>query len=76
MQVSRWGKSLAIRIPAEVAQALDLKEGDDVTITVADERKLEISKDKRRAEMIGKLRSIKLELPEGWVFDRDEANSR
>lgn len=76
MQVSRWGNSLAIRIPAEVAEALDLKEGDDVTIAVAGDRTLEVSKDNRRAEMIEKLRSIKLELPKGWVFDRDEANSR
>ena len=76
MQVSRWGNSLAIRIPAEVAEAIDLKEGDDVTIAVAGDRTLEVSKDNRRAEMIEKLRSIKLELPKGWVFDRDEANSR
>ena len=31
MQVAKWGNSLAIRIPASVAEALDLKEGDDIT---------------------------------------------
>ena len=30
MQVSRWGNSLAIRLPASVVEALDLKEGDSI----------------------------------------------
>ena len=29
MQVGRWGNSLAIRLPAAMVEALDLKEGDD-----------------------------------------------
>lgn len=35
MQVSKWGNSLAIRLPAVVVEVLGLKEGDDVEITVA-----------------------------------------
>ena len=30
MQVTRWGNSLAIRLPAAVVEALSLKEGDDI----------------------------------------------
>ncbi|WP_143749548.1 AbrB/MazE/SpoVT family DNA-binding domain-containing protein, partial [Caballeronia arvi] len=29
MQVAKWGNSLAVRLPASVVDALDLKEGDD-----------------------------------------------
>ena len=35
MQVSKWGNSLAVRLPATVVDALGLKEGDQVEIQVA-----------------------------------------
>ena len=34
VQVSKWGNSLAIRIPAAVAEALELRPGDEVEIHV------------------------------------------
>ena len=36
MQVAKWGNSLAIRIPAAVAQALKLRAGDEIEIHVGD----------------------------------------
>ena len=38
MQVAKWGNSLAVRLPAAVVDALELKEGDDIEIHVVDER--------------------------------------
>jgi antitoxin MazE len=38
MQVAKWGNSLAVRLPAAVVEALELKEGDDIEIRVADRR--------------------------------------
>ena len=35
MQVAKWGNSLAIRLPAAVVEALELKEGDEIEIHVA-----------------------------------------
>ena len=35
MQVAKWGNSLAIRLPAAVVEALELKPGDDIEIHVA-----------------------------------------
>ena len=32
MQVSKWGNSLAIRLPASLVEALDLKPGDRIEI--------------------------------------------
>ena len=32
MQVGKWGNSLAVRLPAALVEALDLKEGDEVEI--------------------------------------------
>jgi antitoxin MazE len=77
MQVSRWGNSLAIRIPSSVVDALELKEGDDVEVVVAGDRRIEVARDDRRARAIARMRALaKIELPPGWKFDRTEANER
>jgi antitoxin MazE len=38
MRVAKWGNSLAVRLPASVIDALELKEGDEIEIHVAGER--------------------------------------
>ena len=45
MQVSKWGNSLAVRLPAEVVEALKLKEGDQIEIRIADAREFEVRRD-------------------------------
>jgi len=76
MQVSKWGNSLAVRIPAVVVDALDLKEGDEITIHVAGKREFEVSRDRRREEAIERIRKLRRPLPPGFKFDREEANAR
>ena len=41
MQVSKWGNSLAIRLPVAVVEALELRDGDDIEVTVAGAREFE-----------------------------------
>jgi len=76
MQVSKWGNSLAIRLPRAVIKALRLKEGDEIEITVAGTRRFEVSRDRRREDALKRLRKYRGVLPEGFKFDRDEANAR
>jgi antitoxin MazE len=38
MGVVKWGNSLAIRLPASVVEALEVKEGDEVKVHVVAER--------------------------------------
>jgi antitoxin MazE len=76
MQVAKWGNSLAVRIPQAVVEALKLKEGDEIEITVAGTRRFEIGRDRRREEALKLLRALKRPLPKGFKFDRDEANER
>ena len=76
MQVSKWGNSLAVRLPAPVVEALDLKEGDQIEIRIADSRVFEISLDKSRGRALARLRKLRRPLPAGFVFDRCEANDR
>jgi antitoxin MazE len=76
MQVSKWGNSLAIRLPAAVVEVLELKEGDQIEIRVAGEREFEVGRDRRREEALETLRRLSWKLPPGFKFDREEANER
>jgi antitoxin MazE len=76
MQVSKWGNSLAIRLPAAVVAALGLKEGDDIEIRVAGSRELEVSRDESRQLALDTLRKLSRPLPAGFVFDREETHER
>jgi antitoxin MazE len=51
MQVSKWGNSLAVRLPAEVVEALDLKEGDQIEIRIAGTREFEVRRDPARQRL-------------------------
>ena len=74
MQVSKWGNSLAIRLPAVVVEALKLREGDDVILHVAGRRTLEIEKTPSAKELLARLRKFRRRLPKDFKFDRLEAN--
>ena len=76
MQVSKWGNSLAVRLPAAVVDALGLKEGDQIEIRIVDKRVFEVRRDKSRERALALLRKLRRPLPAGFVFDREETNAR
>ncbi len=76
MQVSKWGNSLALRLPAAVVDALDLKEGDQIEIRILGARVFEVGRDQSRQRALDRLRKLRRPLPAGFVFDRGEANAR
>jgi antitoxin MazE len=76
MQVAKWGNSLAVRLPKAVVDALKLKEGDEIEITVAGTRRFEVAHDRLREDALKRLRALKRPLPPGFRFDRDEAHER
>ncbi len=76
MQVAKWGNSLAVRLPAVVVEALNLKEGDDIEIAVAGARSFEIKKAPGARELLARLRKYRGRLPADFKFDRLEANAR
>jgi antitoxin MazE len=76
MQVSKWGNSLAIRLPASVVEALELKAGDEVEVHVAGERAFDIERDRSRERALARIRAFRKQLPPDWKFDREEANAR
>ncbi len=76
MQVAKWGNSLAVRLPAALVEALQLKEGDDIEIHVADERVFAIARKPSKEDWLKRLRAFRGRLPADFKFDRDEANAR
>jgi antitoxin MazE len=76
MQVSKWGNSLAVRLPSAVVEALGLKEGDHIEIRVKGDREFEIARDRSRSRALSRLQKLQRPLPRGFVFDREEANAR
>ena len=73
MQVSKWGNSLAVRLPVAVVRALDLSEGDDVEIHAASDRLLRVGKKPGRKDFLERLRRYRGRLPADFKFDREEA---
>jgi antitoxin MazE len=76
MRVSKWGNSLAIRLPASVSEALELKEGDEIEVHVVGERAFDIDRDRSRQRALERIRAFRKKLPADWKFDREEANVR
>lgn len=76
MQVSKWGNSLAVRLPAALVEALGLKEGDEIEIGLAGDKSFTVGRDRRRTEALDRLKALNWELPPGFKFNRDEANER
>jgi antitoxin MazE len=77
MQVSKWGNSLAIRLPATVVEVLGLREGDQVEVQVANARTLHVERaDAGDRQALARLRKLRGSLPTDFKFDRMEANER
>ena len=76
MRVSKWGNSLAVRLPKAVVNDLGLKAGDRLEIVSANPGRLAIAKDESRLRAIERMRTRALPIPDDYIFDRDEANAR
>ena len=76
MQVAKWGNSLAVRLPASVVEALELKPGDNIDIHIVGSRNFAIEKKPGAREALARLRAYRGRLPADFKFDRDAANER
>ena len=76
MQVSKWGNSLPVRFPANLVQALDLKEGEEIDLHLVGARSFEIVKKPSVKELLARLHQFRGRLPADFHFDRLDANAR
>jgi antitoxin MazE len=76
MRVSKWGNSLAVRLPAVVVEVLGLKPGDDIEIVVAGARSFGVKRTRDARAILAQLRKYRERLPADFKFSRLEANER
>jgi antitoxin MazE len=75
--VSKWGNSLAVRLPKALVDALGLKEGDELSVVAARSGAIEIeTKEDQRRRALERMAARNWTLPPDYKFDRDEANER
>lgn len=74
MKVSKWGNSLAVRLPADLVRRLNLKEGDYVEQEVL--AFVKSMTGMTREQALDGIRNAKWDIPPDYKFDREEANSR
>ena len=76
MRVSRWGDSLAVRLPRELVERMRLAEGDEVDVTAVDRGAIGIAKPDNEEDVLARLRALQRPAPAGFRWSRDEANQR
>jgi antitoxin MazE len=85
MQVAQWGNSLAVRLPVALVQDLGLKLGSEIEFKASAQTKsqrnaaalqIQVVRRPSKLERLQALHHLRSPMPEGYRFDRDEANSR
>lgn len=77
MLVAKWGNSLAVRIPADVARELGITEGDAIDLKRASDRTIEVvTETDRQRWATDAIKRLSRPLPSDYKFDREEANAR
>lgn len=76
MQVSKWGNSLAVRLPKALVEDLGLKSGDELEIVSATPERIAVARDDSRERAVERMRARAWPMPEDQAFDREEANTR
>jgi antitoxin MazE len=82
MQVAKWGNSLGVRLPVALVQELGIAEGDELEVRPVKRKRpdelpaIEVAREPSKQELIESMRKYRGRWPEGWKFDREEANAR
>ncbi len=57
-------------------KALDLKEGDEIEISIAGKRDFKVARDRSKERALEQLRQMKWSFPPDFKFNREELNER
>ena len=76
MRVAKWGNSLAVRLPKGIVDELGISDGDDVTLRVLGPREFGVERPLSVEEHLQRLRALRSVMPDGYRFDREDANER
>jgi antitoxin MazE len=82
MKIGKSGNGLMLRIPAATVKALNLKPGEEVQIAVTGGHKFEVCRIdepepeevrvRKRQKALEHMRKMRVSLPDGYVFNRNE----
>ncbi|MCU6455821.1 hypothetical protein LPN01_17210 [Sphingomonas sp. A2-49] len=75
MKLTRTPDGYVVQVPADVAAALGLRDGDDVELSKASVTTVAVSPADRDSA-IARMRALARPLPPDYKFDREEANAR
>lgn len=76
MQVSKWGNSLAVRLPADLVDSLGLKEGDDIELLSLGKHQFGVERALTLDERFALFRQARGRLSETVEIDRDATHER
>lgn len=77
MQVSKWGNSLAVRLPKALVDELGLKAGDELKVVAAKDGTVVVeTREQQRKQALDRMAARNWKRPAGYKFDREEANER
>ncbi|HKN27119.1 MAG TPA: AbrB/MazE/SpoVT family DNA-binding domain-containing protein [Roseiarcus sp.] len=76
MRIEKWGDSLAVRLPEALVKSLELKAGDEVELAPLPGGAIGVAKIDPGADFLKAMNQFNWPAPEGYKFDRDEANER
>jgi antitoxin MazE len=76
MRFSKWGNSLAVRIPADVVAKLGISADEEAQIKVTGEHSFEVTRDRRREQAIEAICKLAVPFPSGYKFNREELYDR
>ena len=76
MRVFKWDDGLAVGLPKTLIEELGLIPGDELKVVKATRAEIAVEKVDKRAEFLERMEQFRGPLPEGYKFDRDEANKR
>ena len=76
MRVCKIDNGLAVPLPADVVEALGLREGDSVQVRTTGINQVVVERRMTPAEMIEEFRKQPKIFPADFKFNREEANER
>jgi antitoxin MazE len=78
MRISKWGNSLAVRLPVDLVERLQLKEGDEVEFHPTDYagKSLGVGRKLTDEEAFAELRKLRKPIPRDYKFNREELHDR
>lgn len=76
MQISKWGNSLAVRLPKHLIKELDLKEGDNIELRKEPDNTYLISRVRTTEEVLRALRQFRGKLNRQDRLSRELSNER